>query len=118
MDIIERSYPLKPNLLRLGCGQRLFNAIHKVLATQGCKAHSLDLAVDVGRNNEGDDIEEVHPQLSREEVPSESEADGRGDPADLHDRPEAGLDSSASLVVGSSAGDNGHDREVNDVLDG
>lgn len=64
--------------------------------------------IDVGADDKGDEVEERHPCLLREELLGESEGDGRGCPGDLHDGHEAGADGGADLVGGAGAGDDGH----------
>jgi hypothetical protein len=88
-----------------------------VLSPQGCKPLLLGVRVDVCTDDERDNVEERYPRLLREELLRKREADGGRDPADLHDRPEAGLDRCSNLVEGARAGDDGHSNEVNAVLD-
>lgn len=90
----------------------------KTYLSQGFEALSLGVGVDVGSDEEPDDVEEWHPGVLREELLGEGKRQRRGDPADLHDREEASLDGGADLVEGTRASDNGHRRQVDDVLDG
>lgn len=76
------------------------------------------MGVDVGADDETDDVEEGHPGGLGEELLGECQRDGGDDPADLHDRPEAGLDRGLDLVEGARTGDKGHGDEVDAVLDG
>ena len=76
------------------------------------------MGVDVGSNEESNNVEEGHPGVLREELLSEGQAQGRGDPADLHNGHEASLNGSANLVDGARTGDNGHGGEVDAVLNG
>jgi hypothetical protein len=76
------------------------------------------MRIDVGADDETDNVEEGHPSALGQELLGECQRNGRDDPADLHDRPETGLDRRLDLVEGASAGDEGHGDEVNAVLDG
>lgn len=73
--------------------------------------------VDVGSDQESDEVEERHPCLLGQELLSERERDGRGDPGDFHDGQEAGAHGGAYLVEGAGAGDDGHGGQVDGVLD-
>jgi hypothetical protein len=96
---------------------RRSSSLAVVLPPQGCEPLLLGVRVDVCANDERDNVEERHPRLLWEELLGKREADGRRDPADLHDGPEAGLDCCSNLVEGARAGDDGHGDEVNAVLD-
>lgn len=89
-----------------------------VLLAQGCETLLLGESVDVGTNDEGDQVEEGDPELVREELLGKGQADGRGEPGDAHDSPEADLDGSANLVECASAGNQSHGDQVDAVLDG
>ena len=89
-----------------------------MLAPQGGQTLLLGVCVDVGTDDETYDVEEGHPRRFRQELLGKGERDGRNDPADLHDGPEAGLDRGAHLVEGAGARDDGHGDEVYRVLDG
>jgi hypothetical protein len=93
-------------------------AVTVVLAPQGGKALLLGVGVDVGANDKADNVEEGHPRRLGQELLGKGERDGRDDPADLHDGPEAGLDRGTHLVKGAGTGDDGHGDEVYRVLDG
>jgi hypothetical protein len=93
-------------------------AVAKVLLAEGCEALLLGDGVDVGADDEADDVEEGQPQLVGEELLGKGQADGGGDPRDAHDLPEADLDGGADLVVCAGAGDEGHGDQVDAVLDG
>lgn len=88
-----------------------------VLLAQGCETLLLGEGVDVGTNDEGHQVEEGDPELVREELLGESQADGGGEPGDAHDSPEADLDGGANLVECSSAGNESHGDQVDAVLD-
>jgi hypothetical protein len=88
-----------------------------VLSPQRREPLLLGVRIDVCSNDECDNVEEWNPGLLWEELLGKREADGRGDPADLHDGPEAGLDGRSNLVEGARTGDDGHSNEVNAVLD-
>lgn len=93
-------------------------AVAKVLLAESCEALLLGDGVDVGTDDEGDEVEEGNPELVGEELLGKGQADGRGDPGNAHHLPEADLDGSANLVVSAGAGDEGHGDEVDAVLDG
>lgn len=93
-------------------------AVAKVLLAESCEALLLGDGVDVGTDDEGDEVEEGNPELVGEELLGKGQADGGGDPGDAHHLPEADLDGSANLVVSAGAGDEGHGDEVDAVLDG
>ena len=76
------------------------------------------MRVDVGADDEGDDVEEGHPHVLGQELLREGERDGRRDPADAHDGDEAGAHGGADLVPAARARDDGHGGEVDGVLDG
>lgn len=87
------------------------------LLPQSSQALLLGVRVDVGADDKGDDVEERHPRLLGQELLRERQGQRRGDPADLHDRHEAGPDGRAHLVEGPRAGDDGHGDEIDGVLD-
>ena len=89
-----------------------------MLPPQGCKPLLLRVRVDICTDDESDDVEERHPGVLGEELLRKGQGDGRDDPADLHDRHEAGLDSRAHLVEGARARNDGHGNQVDAVLDG
>lgn len=88
-----------------------------VLLAQGGETLLLGEGVDVGTNDEGDQVEEGDPELVREELLGKGQADGGGEPGDAHDSPEADLDGGANLVECSSAGNESHGDQVDAVLD-
>lgn len=89
-----------------------------VLLAQGGETLLLGEGVDVGTNDEGDQVEEGDPELVREELLSKGQADGGSEPGDTHDSPETDLDGGANLVECSSAGNESHGDQVDAVLDG
>lgn len=89
-----------------------------VLLAQSCETLLLGEGVDVGTNDKGDQVEEGDPELVREELLGKGQADGRGEPGDAHDSPEADLDGGANLVECASAGNESHGDQVDAVLDG
>jgi hypothetical protein len=93
-------------------------AVTKVLLTESCEALLLGDSVDVGADDEANDVEEGDPELVREELLGKGQADGRGDPRNAHHLPEANLDSGADLVVCAGASNQGHGDQVDAVLDG
>lgn len=76
------------------------------------------MGIDIGANEKADDVEEWHPGVLREELLCKGQRQGRGDPADLHDRHEAGLDGGADLVDRARTGNDGHRRQIDSVLNG
>lgn len=74
--------------------------------------------VDVRANDEGDNIEKGNPGSLRQELLGKSKAEGRSDPGDLHDLPEANAHGGPNLVVGSGTGDQRHGRQIDGVLHG
>lgn len=89
-----------------------------VALPESLQALLLGVGVDVGADAEGDDVEERHPGVLGQELLGKGQRNGRGDPADLHDGHEAGLDGGADLVEGARAGDDSHRGQVDCVLDG
>lgn len=85
---------------------------------QGRDAQLLLFGVDVGANEESDEVKERDPGLLGEELLREGEAEGRRYPAHLHDWHEAGPPRGVDLVDVPGPGDNGHGNEVDAVLDG
>lgn len=88
------------------------------LPPQRLKPLLLRLRVDPGANDKGNDIEEWHPSVLRQELLGKGQCQGRDDPTDFHDWHEAGSDRRSDLVEGPSAGNDGHGSEVDCVLDG
>lgn len=93
-------------------------AVAKVLLAEGGEALLLGGGVDVRADDEADDVEEGDPEVVGQELLGKGEGEGRDDPRDLHDLPEADLDGGADLVEGAGAGDESHGDEVDAVLDG
>ena len=75
------------------------------------------MGVDVGSDDETDDVEERHPGVFGEELLRKSKGQRRSDPADLHDGHETGAHGGANLVDSARTGDDTHRGEVNNVLD-
>ena len=88
------------------------------LPSQRLESLLLRLGIDPGANDKSNDIEERHPSLLRQELLGKSQCQGRDDPANFHDRHEAGSDRRSDLVEGPGAGDDGHGSEIDCVLDG
>ena len=76
------------------------------------------MRVDICPNDKSDNVEERYPDLLREELLRKSQGNRGDDPADLHDRHEAGLDGGAYLVESARACNDGHGNEIDCVLDG
>lgn len=87
-----------------------------MLLAQGCKTLLLGDRVDVCAEDERHKVEERHPGVFGQELLREGQADGRGDPADLHDLPEAHPDGCSHLVVCPSTSDEGHSSEIHGIL--
>lgn len=90
--------------------------VTEVLLAESCKALLLGNRVDVCADDEGHDVEEGDPELIREELLGESQADRGSDPRNTHHLPEANLDGGANLVVGASTGNESHGDQVDAVL--
>lgn len=88
-----------------------------MLSSESSKSLLLGVRVDIGADHETDDVEEWNPCLLWQEFLRKCEADRGSDPADPHDGPEAGLYSCSDLVEGAGPGDDGHEDEINRVLD-
>lgn len=84
---------------------------------QSLQALLLGVGVDIGSNEEPNNVEEGHPGVLGEEFLGKGQGQRRGDPADLHDRHETGLDGRANLVEGAGSGNDGHGSQVDDILD-
>ena len=85
---------------------------------EGLKALLLGVRVDVGSDNEPDNVEEGHPGVLGKELLGKGQRDGRGDPADLHDGHETGPHGCADLVEGARARDHRHTAQVHGILNG
>lgn len=77
----------------------------------------LGLGVDVGADDETDNVEEGDPGLLGEELLREGERDRGGDPGYLHDWHESGLPCRVDRVDVARAVDDGHRGQVDTVLD-
>lgn len=73
--------------------------------------------VDVGTDNEGDQVEEWHPRMRRQKLLGEQQREWTSAPRHLHNWHEPNLDSRADLVECPCAGNDCHAREVHGVLD-
>ena len=89
-----------------------------VLLSQSGQALLLRVCVDVGTDNESDDVEEGHPGLLGKELLGESQGQRRSAPADFHDGEQTSTNGSADLVESASTCDDSHSGEVDSVLDG
>jgi hypothetical protein len=83
-----------------------------MLSPERSKSLLLGVRVDISADNETDNVEEWNPCLLWQEFLRKCEADWRSDPANLHDWPEAGLNSCSDLVEGASTGDDGHEDQI------
>lgn len=76
------------------------------------------MGVDIGADEEPDDVEERHPGVLRQELLRKGQRKRRSHPADLHDGHETSADCRADLVEGACASDDSHRRQIDGVLDG
>lgn len=76
------------------------------------------MGVDVGSNEETNNVEERYPNVLGQELLGEGQGQGGGDPAHLHDGHETGLDGRTDLVNGARTGNNSHGGQVDAVLNG
>lgn len=88
-----------------------------MLSPECSKSLLLGVRVNVRADDESNNVEEWNPCLLWQEFLRKCKAEGRRDPANLHYWPEASLDSCSDLVEGASTGDDGHEDEINRVLD-
>lgn len=86
-------------------------------ASQSFQSLLLGVRVDVGADNETDDVEEWYPGLLGQKLLCECKAQGRSNPADFHHSPKASSNRSANLVECARSRDNGHGGKVDHVLD-
>lgn len=77
----------------------------------------LGLGIDVGADEEADNVEEWDPGLLGEELLRKRERDGGGDPGHLHDWHESCLPGRVDRVDVARAVDDGHRGQVDAVLD-
>lgn len=92
-------------------------AAAKVLPAEGREPLLLGDGVDVSADDEGDEVEEGDPEVVGEELLRKGKADGRRDPADLHDPPESNPDRGLHLVECLRTSDQGHGNQIHAVLD-
>ena len=92
-------------------------AAAEVLLSEGREPLLLRNGIDIGADDERDEIEERDPEVVGQELLGEGKADGRGNPADLHDLPEAYADGSLDLMDSLGTSDEGHGNKVHAVLD-
>lgn len=88
-----------------------------LLPPDSCHSLLLGRLVDVGTDNEGDQVEEWHPRMRRQELLGEQQRKWTSAPRHLHNWHEPNLDGRADLVECPCAGDDRHAREVHGVLD-
>lgn len=77
----------------------------------------LGLGVDVGADEETDNVEERNPGLLGEELLRECERDGGGNPGHLHDWHESSLPCRVDSADVARTVDDGHGGKVDTVLD-
>lgn len=66
------------------------------------------MCIDVCPNHERHDVEERDPGMLGQELLGKRQCQWRGDPADLHDWHETGLDGGSDLVECPGTGDDCH----------
>lgn len=115
---VSRTDIWTPKVVPRPSGLASSTAVTVVLLSQGSKPLLLGMRVDVGANEETDDVEEWHPSAFGKELLRERKRDWGDNPADLHDGPEAGLDSRLDLVECAGSCDQSHGGQVDAVLDG
>lgn len=89
-----------------------------MLLAQGGQPLLLGHGVDVGADDERDQVEEGYPCVLGQELLRKGQAHGRRDPADTHDLPEPDADGSPHLMVRPGASYDSHGAQVNGVLNG
>jgi len=75
---------------------------------QSFEALLLGVSVDIGSNEETDDVEEGNPGVLGQELLGKGQSQWRGDPADLHDGHETRANGGANLVECARTGNDGH----------
>ena len=93
------------------------NGWGRTYLSKSFEALLLGVGVDVGSDEETNDVEERHPGVLGQELLRKGQCQRRGHPADLHDGEEAGADGRADLVQSPCSGDDGHRRQIHGVLD-
>lgn len=88
-----------------------------VLPPQGRKPLLLGVRVDVGADNEPDNVEERYPGLLRKELLRKGKRNWRRDPGYFHNRHKTRTDSGPDLMEGPRSGYDGHRDKVHRVLD-
>ena len=78
------------------------------LPPQSSQPLLLGVGINVCTDHERDEIEEGNPSVLGQELLGKRQSQWRRNPADLHDRHEAGPDSSSDLVEGPRASDDSH----------
>ena len=78
------------------------------LSPQSGQPLLLSMRINVGTNYERDDIEEGDPSVLGQELLGKRQSQWRRNPADFHDRHEAGPDGSSDLVEGPRASNDSH----------
>lgn len=86
------------------------------LPPQSLKPLLLRLGVDPGANDKSNDVEEGDPGMLGQELLGKGQCQGRDDPADFHDRHEAGSNGCSDLVEGPGAGDDSHGGKIDCIL--
>lgn len=89
-----------------------------MFSPQRSKPLLLGVRINVCADDEPDNIEKWHPRMLGQELLGKGQGDGRHDPADLHDGPEAGFDGCADLVECTGTCNQSHGDKIHAVLDG
>lgn len=105
-------------VLRPPCGGRPTDTLAVVFSPQSSKPLLLGVLIDVGTNDEGHKVEERNPSLFWQELLGKRQTDWRRNPANPHHGPEASSDGSSDLMEGAGTCNDGHEDQVNGVLDG
>ena len=87
------------------------------LPPQSLKSLLLRLRIDPGADDKGNNIEERHPSVFWQELLGECQRQRRDDPANFHDRHEAGSDGRSDLMEGPRTSNDSHRGEIDCVLD-
>ena len=89
-----------------------------VSLAEGSEALLFRNGVDIGSDDERDDVKEGNPCMLGKELLRKGEGERGSDPADLHDGHETSFPGCMNLMNGLCASDDGHRDEVHTVLDG
>lgn len=74
-------------------------------------------SIDIGSDDETDEVEEWNPGVLGQELLSEGQSQRAGDPADLHDGEETRPDHGLNVLLLPGTGDDRHAGKVDNILD-